>query len=397
MTTIGSTPLEVPLAAPHPAPRHLLANLAYRGLTVALSALALLGQIAYLDVLYWNDLGIGRIARGELHPALLSAVVTGSVVIAVAVVVGVMMVFRGDGSRGARPFGLALAAWGYLLAYSGLTILLAPGPDSPLHLAFEAHFLFVEALGSAALIRFTAMFPVPAGPDSFQDPQTLPVGLRSLQNLRLWLLTPSGPWVAGLLAPALILGLNAGLGRPSEDAALLGLTDGFRLAAIAVVILNMRGSFVAADTEGRRSMFWFVVGFTLLLGAVGTLLGGNVLTAVTGWGIPGFNWRPLVLNLGVLGLIWGAAMGIFYRGQMKPGHVSRRAAVVSAALTVALFLSAGLESLVAGGVTSVTLPRGIGTFVSVLTVGILYARTHRPVEGMVYHAWADAASGEPRT
>ncbi|MDP2958154.1 MAG: hypothetical protein Q8N53_17130 [Longimicrobiales bacterium] len=386
--------MEVPLAVPPPPNEAPLANLAYRGLTVALSALALVGQIAYLDVLYWNALGIGRMAKGGLHPALLSAVVTGSTVIAVAAAVGVMMVFRGDGSRGARPFGLALSAWAYMLAYSGLTILLAPGPDSGLHLPFDAHFLFVEALGLAALIRFTAKFPIGVGPEAFQDPQTLPVGLRGLQTLRLRLLTPRGPFVAGLLAPALILGVNAGLGRPAEDAALLPLTDVCRLAAIAVVVLNMRGSFVTADTEGRRRMLWFVVGFTLLLGAVGTLLGGNVLTAVTEWEMPGFNWRPVVLNLGVLGLIWGAAMGIFYRGPIKPGRVSRRAAVASAALTVALFLSAGLESLAAGGVTSaVTLPRGIGIFVGFLTLGILYARARRPVEGMIYQAWADRSPG----
>jgi hypothetical protein len=127
---------------------------------------------------------------------------------------------------------------------------------------------------------------------------------------------------------------------------------------------------------------------------VGALLGGNVLTAVTGWEIPGFNWRPAVLNLGVLGLVWGAAMGIFYRGPLKPGQVSRRAAVGGASLTVALFLAAGLESLVAGGVTSsVTLPRGIGTFVAFLTIGILYASARSAIESMIYHAWAEVPSG----
>lgn len=372
-------------------PRLVLAPLAYRGLTVILSALAIAGQAAYLDVLYWNALGLGRLAHGGLHPALLSSVITGAVVTTVASVVALTLVFRGNGGRGARPLGLALAGWAYLLAYSGLTVLLAPDPASVWRTPFEVHFLLVEGIASAGLLRFTALFPSALDPSALRSPEALPVGLRLAQHVRLWLLGPVAPWLAAVGATALLFVINGAMGRPAQDAALLLLTDLLRLTALAVVILNLRRAFLAADTEGRRSMFWLVVGFTLLMGTVGWLLGGNVLTAVTGWDTPTFNWRPVVLDLGVLGLIWGVAMGVFYQGDMKPGKLSRRLAVLASACTLGLFLAAGLESLLAGTVaTRITLPRGIGTVVSFVAVTLLYARTHRPLESMIYHAWAPA-------
>lgn len=382
---------------PLPAPRPTLAALAHRTLTVALAALALVGQLAYVDALHWNSLGVGRLAQGSLHPALLSSVVTNAVVTAVAVAAALALTFRRDSERGSHALGLGLASWAYLLSYSGITVLLAPDPSSPLRLAYEAHFLFVEALGLAALLRFTALFPTPLTPAATLDPDELPVGLRSAQRVRRLFLTPRAAWVAGVAAPIALLSLTAALGRPLQDAALLLPTDLLRLAALAVVVVNVRGAFVAADLEGRRAVFWLVVGFSLLMGAVGALLGGNVLSAVTGWEIPRFNWRPAVLDLGVIGLIWGASMGVFYRGRLKPGLVARRAGVLAGAVTVGLFLAAGLESLVAGVVaTRITLPAGTGTVVAGVAVTLLYLRTHRPIESMLYHAWSAGAHGGER-
>jgi hypothetical protein len=187
---------------------------------------------------------------------------------------------------------------------------------------------------------------------------------------------------------------GAAQGRPVQDAPLIVLADVFRLTALTVVILNLRAAFMSTDTQGRRAGFWFVVGFTLLLAAVGVLLGGNVLTAVTEWSIPGFNWRPVVLDLGVLGLIWGSCMGIAYRGARKPGPLARRAALLAATVTVALLLAAGLESVITHVVaTPVVLPRGVGTLAAFLAMWLLYVRIRRPVEGLLYRAWADAPEG----
>lgn len=356
--------------------------------------MALTGQFAYLDVLYWDVAGFGAFGVGGLRPALRSTVITGAVVTVFVVVAGLFLAFRADGDRGARPFGLALASWGYLLAYSGLTILLAPDPESAARAAFDAHFLFVEALALAALLRFTALFPVPLRRDAIRDPATLNPLLRPFQRARAWLLSPFGPWVAGTLACVLVLMAGAAQGRPVQDAPLIVLADVFRLTALTVVILNLRAAFVATDTPGRRAGFWFVVGFTLLLGAVGVLLGGNVLTAVTEWSIPGFNWRPVVLDLGVLGLIWGACMGIAYRGAHKPGPLARRAALLASSITVALFLAAGLETLADRVVASpVTVPKGVGTLTAFVAMWLVFVRIRRPVEGLLYRAWADAPEG----
>ena len=345
-----------------------------------------MGQAIHVDILYWNTMGLGRLALSGVTPALFSAVITGAVVSVVSGTLALTMAFRGDGTRGARPLGLALSAWSYMLAFSGITVLFAPPLNSPFRFVFEAHFLGVEALGLAALLRFTALFPGPLQPSSLRAPADLALGLRTAQHTRLLLLRPWGPWAAAGAALALALGVNAALGRSTQDTALLPLTDLLRLVALAAVVLNLRASFVYADREDRRRMFWMVVGFTLLVGAVGTLLGGNVLVAVTRWEIPGLNWRPVILDLGVMGLLWGTAMAVFYDGAMRPGVFTRRMTVLFSMLTMALFLAAGMETLLVG---RSPLSPGIGTVLAALAVGILYVTARRALESMLYHTWAD--------
>lgn len=386
MRTVPSTP-------PRP-PRTPLATLAYRALVVALAGLAVIGQIAYLDVLYWRALGLGSLGQVGIHPALLSSVITGATVTTISAAAAAFLVLRPTDLRGAYPLAVSLAGWGYLLAYSGLTVLLAPDPASPMRGLFVIHFLLVEALASAALLRFTACFPQRLDPESLEAPENLPAVLRPLQAFRGWLLGPTAPWIAALGAAVLVVAVNATLGRPIQDAALLLLADVFRLATLAFVILNMRKTFILSGIPGRRRMFWFVAGFAVLLSAVGMLLGGNILSAVTGWEVRGFNWRPVVLDLGVVGLIGGAVMAVTYDGALKPGKLTRRLAVAASFLTIGLFLAAGLETLFAGALASrVSLGRGVGTLVSLLAMGILYARTRRPLEGMIYQAWAVGGEG----
>lgn len=372
--------------------RRTLATLAYRGLTILLAVLALAGQLTYLDILYWNVSGIGKLAEGGLQPALRTAVFASAAMTAVIGGVAIYLAARRDDARGARPLGLALAGWAYLLAFTGLTLLLSPPSGPGFRGPFAAHFLVVEAISSAALLRFTALFPTPLGREALDDPDALPAWRRPAQRFRLVLLGRRAPWVIAMAATALVLIVNAALGRPMQDAALLLLTDLLRLATLAVVVVNLRASFVATDRDGRRAVFWLVVGFTLLLGAVGTLLGGNLLTAVTGWDPAGFNWRPIILDLGVVGLVGASVMGVVYRGPRKPGPVARHASVLAAAVTVGLFLAAGLESLAKGVVaTPFPVPAGIGTAVAFVATALLYARARRPLESLIYHAWAEPA------
>jgi hypothetical protein len=369
-----------------------VASLTYRGLTLLLSALAVAGQVALVEAVFGRGLGVGSPSLGSMRPALLSTVVMGAVVSLASAVLGMTMAFRRDARRGAPPMGLALAVWAYLLAYSGIVVLMSPPPESPLHAPFEGHFLLVEALGLAALLRFTAQFPSPLAAASLRDPATLPLGSRTIQGFRRWLLRPYAPWLAGILSAALCMATNAARGRPVQDAALLPLVDVFRLGALALVVLNLRRAFLASDQAGRTRITWLVLGFALLVGSVGLILGGNVLSAVTGWEIPAFNWRPVVLHLGVIGLLWGGAMGVLYQGRAQPAPAVRSVAVLVGMGTLALFLAAGLEMLLSrGGPAHFSLPRGTGTFLAMVAMALVYGRTRRPLDGFLRQARGDTA------
>ncbi|MGD8319677.1 MAG: hypothetical protein PVJ02_04470 [Gemmatimonadota bacterium] len=361
-------------------------------MTPVLAGLALASQLAYLDALFWSSLGTTLMGHGSARPALLSSAVSGAFLALFSGILAVLMAFRTRGERGSYALSISLAAWSYILSYSGLMVLFGPMRSSAWRAPFDAHFLVVEALGLAGLLRFTADFPRPLTPGDLQGPGLLPPWLRPVQHLRRWLLRPAAPWLAGAGACLLAFGVNAAMGRAVQDAAFLSLVDLLRLSVLALVVLNVRRSFLSGTRADRDLVLWLVLGFALLMGAVGLLLGGNVLSAVTGWELPVLNWRPMVLDLGVLGLLWGAARGVSYRGGRRPDVLVRRVTVLSVMGALALFLAAGLESLLAGprGMQG-GLPRGAGTLVALVAVGVLYARTGRPLDGVLERAVADVA------
>lgn len=368
-----------------------LAALVYRGLTILLAALAVLGQTALLDALFTDGVGLGTINLGAVRPALLSSVVTGAVVSLASAALAVTMAVRRGARPGAGPLGLALAVWAYLLAYSGIVVLLAPAASSPLHKPFDAHFLVVEALGLASLLRFTAIFPRPLRAADVQEPATLPAGVASLQRLRVLFLGPTTPWIGGLIAVGVAVVANALSGRPIEDAALLPLTDLLRLLALGLVVLNLRVSYLSSTPADRAPLTWVILGFGVLVATVGLVLGGNVLTAATGWEIGSVNWRPIVLHLGVVGLLWGSGMGVFYTGATDPGPLVRRLAVLSGMATFGLFLAAGLEILLSGGIAArFSMPGGTGTFLAVVVTALVYGRTRRPLESFLAQPWIES-------
>lgn len=379
-----------------PTPEVSLAKLAYRTLTVILAALAVLGQATYMDALYWNVLGLGRhLVMGSTQPALLSSVASGGIISLTAAVLAVVTTFRGSPRKGALPLGLALSVWAYILAYSGLVLLASPALTSPWHVLFQGHFLVVEGIGLAALVRFTAVFPETLLPDDLQDPGTLPPGFGLGQRLRRWLLRPEGPWLGAGAALATVFVVNAFLGRDAQDAALLTLTDLFRLAALTVVVLNLRLAFVVADPEGRESIHWVVAGFALLVAAVGLILGGNVLVTVTRWEVPNLNWRPIVLDLGVMGLLWGLGMGMFYHGRHDGGKLVRRIVILSFLVTMALLSAGGLEAFLSGPASArLSLPRGVGTLVALVVFTLVWIRTRGFLDRFLQDTWTDVALPE---
>lgn len=364
----------------------------YRALTVLLAALALGGHVTYLLAVAGRAPGVAGIPTGAVRPALLPVMVAGAVLSALAASAGVWMSFRGRADRGALPMGLALSAWAYLLAYAGLLLLLAPPPASALRPWFDVHFLGVEAIGLAGLLSFTTRFPGRLSASDLQAPETLPAGFRALQRLRGALLGSRGPWLAALGATALVLLVNRAMGRPPSDAALLGLTDVFRLLAIGLVVLNLRRGYLVSGAAERARGQWAALGFLLLVGAVGLVVGTNVLSTVTGWTVPMAAWRPVVLDLGVLGLLWGLVMGVLYEGPRRPAAHVRRAALVGGAATLTLLLAAGLEALFAGALPGrLFLPRGLGTGLALLTLAAVYPRLRDPADGALARSWRSAA------
>jgi hypothetical protein len=139
-------------------------------------------------------------------------------------------------------------------------------------------------------------------------------------------------------------------------------------------------------------MHWVVAGFALLVGAVGIILGGNVLVAVTRWEVSSLNWRPIVLDLGVLGLLWGLTMAMFYRGTRDGAPLIRGVTIVSFLLTMALLLAAGLEAFLSGPVSArLALPRGLGTLLAGVIFTLTWLRTRRFLDAFLEETWTDVA------
>jgi hypothetical protein len=303
----------------------------------------------------------------------------------------VLLVFRGRASPAARPLGLAVAVWSYLLGYVGLIALLQPaGGGAAERLLFQSHFLVVELVGLAALIRFSVLFPRPLEPGDLRSAESLGPGLSTLQRLRCLLLRPAAPWLAAAGGVGAALAVGGVLGEPPSRAALLGLVDGLRFAALSVVVLNLRRGYLLSTPLERESARWLGVGFALLVASLALLMGGNVLTAVTGWRVAFFNWRPLILDLGLLGFVWGTSMGAVYRGGLRSGSVGRGVVTVSALAVVTLLLGAGLEALLSDALLAgLALPRGVGTGLAALVTVGLWLRFPAPLARAL-----EALSGE---
>lgn len=361
----------------------LVVTLLLRVLVTALAAVSVIGQIAYLDLLYWHRLGWAEGLRGHVQTATIAVVGADAIVAVAAAGLALALAFRPDAARGSRQLAVAVGAWAYLLSFGGIYRLLLPLDEGPLGLVVGGHFLVVECLGLAGLLAFSAAFPSPLTPSDLPPSSDTPAGLLPFRHFRIWLLRPASPWIATVGLATAVLAWTHTAGTALVEAPLNPMMDLARFGTLAAVVINFRASWDAHPTEARGPLNWMVLGMVLVVGSLALLVGGSVLTSVTGWRSP-LNWRPLLLGLGLLGLLWGAGMASFHKGGAEAKSLVRRTATWIGLATILLFLAAGLETLFSDTVMArVSLPPGTGTIVAVCLFAWIFGGARRLVELVV--------------
>ncbi|MDH3208702.1 MAG: hypothetical protein OEO79_19035, partial [Gemmatimonadota bacterium] len=323
-----------------------------RAAVTLLAVVAVVAQINYLDALAWHRLNLTPpMMTAQTSGAFLTLLTAHAVVsIASAVLAVTLVVHEGARQAAARALGLALGSWAYLLAYSGITLLMRPLTPGPARMIFEGHFLLVELAGLVGLLRFTALFPRNLLEEPPVAPSTLPAPLVPFHAASVWMLRPAAPWIAGGVLAAGLWVVSAGQGGSPADAALSPVMDVFRITAAGLTVLNLRRSWGRADHEGAVRLSWLLVALASLIGVVLLYIGGNVLVGVTEWPEPNVAWRPLLVDFGVLGFLIALAMSVMYRGEIDPRRLARRMVASAVVVTVGLFLAAALEAVLSGGI-----------------------------------------------
>ena len=128
--------------------------------------------------------------------------------------------------------------------------------------------------------------------------------------------------------------------------------DLVRFMAVGMVVLNLRRSWLAGGAGERADIWWMLVGLALLTAAITLLIGGNVLVSATGWSEPPIAWRPIVLDLGLLGFLWGLSMAVFYTGTIDSAASARRVVALTALALIGLLVATGLETLLSGALVA---------------------------------------------
>ncbi|HUF75637.1 MAG TPA: hypothetical protein VMM35_05130 [Longimicrobiales bacterium] len=373
--TVRELSLRHPLAQPRMASGRMknAAPTVLRVFVTLLAVIAAVAQVGYLDALAWHRLGLVPPMGAQMRPPFLTLMTAHAVISIVSGMLAVALVLReGPRERAARWLGLALGAWSYLTAYSGVTLLLRdPGGERML---FDAHFLAIEMAGLVGLIRFTALFPRPLTEEPLTAPPTLPPALQPAHAASVWMLRPAAPWIVGGLVLVGLWLLMWVSGAPIGDAGLHPAMDVVRFAAAGLVVLNLRRSWGRVTGEEADRLVWLMAALAVFIGTLLVFIGANVLVAVAEWPDPVLPWRPLLLDLGLLGFLVGLAAAVLYGGALDPAGTVRRIASLSTVATLGFFLAAGLEAFFSGSVLAgFALRTGVGTIIAFAIV----LSTHR--------------------
>lgn len=339
------------------------------------------GQLAYLDALWWHALGLTSTMVRDVSSSTLMPLTAHAVVgVATAMLSVALVLHDGQRARAARALGAAFGAWGYLMAYSGVTMLFRPDPGIARDV-FEAHFLAVEVIGLAGLLRFTSLFPRTLGPDELEPSPTLPPVLMPFHAVAVFMRRPLAPAGAGVGVLVGLWGWTVGSGSSLGNAGLSPIMDVVRFGAVGVVVMNLRRTWSTATEGDRDGLTWLHVSLSVLLGSLALLIGGNVLVAVTGFTEPDVAWRPILLDVGMVGFLAALALSVLARGRVDAAVVVRRVTSFTAVGTLGLFMAAALEALFAGGILAAySLRPGVGTAFSFAVVLSTYRGIIRVIE-----------------
>ena len=218
---------------------------------------------------------------------------------------------------------------------------------------------------------------------------------RALRPLRHVLTRADVVWAAALTLPALLVATTVTAGTPAGDAGLHPLMDIFRVTVAAAAVLNLHDSWMQADAAGRTRMGWLLVALSALLASVLLVIGGNILLSATGWTDPPFSWRPVVLDLGVLGFVGGLAGTQVASEERDPVRASRLLVLGTALFMSVLLTATVLEVLLASGIFGpVALPAGLGAAMAAAAIGSVSGPLLR-FFGRLVDQWPGFGENEP--
>jgi hypothetical protein len=357
-------------------------TLTVRILVLLLSGGAVAGQLAYLDALAWHVLSPSP--TQSVRGVVLTMALAHAVLSIASGAVAVVLAFRDHAAQpGSRGLSLAIGSWGYLLAYPGIVVILRPDPGTA-RMVFDGHFLLVETLGLAGLVRFTTLFPrklVAAELTSHAVGSRLAI---FLQPLRSALLEPGIVWAVAVLVPTSLFVVSVARGTPVGDAGFAPVMDVMRIAAATAVVMNLRDAWVRADPRERPRLSWLLAALSSLIASVLLVIGGNILLSATSWPDPPVAWRPILLDLGVLGFVVGLAATQIAPERIDAVRAARRlAGGVGLAMTLLLSATVFEVMLSSGLFGPVALPAGLGAAMAAAAVGSVSAPLLRFFERML--------------
>lgn len=356
-------------------------SIAVRIWVILLAVAGMAGQVAYLDALWWHSLGLTAAVAREVSPSTVTLLSAHALVSFVCSVLAILLVLHERHRAAAgRALGTAFAAWSYLMAYSGVTMLYRPAVPGTARDIFEAHFLAVEVLGLVGLLSYTSVFPRKLADEELQPSPTLPAPLLPFHHAAVYLRRPAAPARAGVAVLLLLWGGILATGGELSDAGLSRGMDAVRFLAAGAVVMHLRRAWGCATEGDRDGLTWLLAALSVMLGSLLLLIGSNVLVAVTGFPDPHVAWRPILLDAGMIGFLLTLAFSVLAPGGADPLRHTRRIASTCAVITAGLFLAAGLEALFTSGVLGAyTLRGGVGTAIAFSVI----LSTYRGLAGLV--------------